>query len=136
MRRSRSTSMSPTARWSAASTTPTASSSSCRSRARSASRPRSAGSASRPASSPSFRAEARDATDHGYVVEHYGALSRLPEPGRSGANGLATPPDFLSPVAAVEDRGARTERVVKVDGDLWATDLGHSPLDVVAWHGN
>ena len=26
--------------------------------------------------------------------------------------------------------------VTKFQGRLWATELGHSPLDVVAWHGN
>jgi homogentisate 1,2-dioxygenase len=26
--------------------------------------------------------------------------------------------------------------VAKLEGNLWATELDHSPLDVVAWHGN
>ena len=26
--------------------------------------------------------------------------------------------------------------VAKFGGELWATELDHSPLDVVAWHGN
>jgi len=29
-----------------------------------------------------------------------------------------------------------TEVVAKFDGHLWSTRLSHSPLDVVAWHGN
>ena len=31
---------------------------------------------------------------------------------------------------------APTRVVQKFQGKLWATELGHSPLDVVAWHGN
>ncbi|QJR16163.1 homogentisate 1,2-dioxygenase [Usitatibacter palustris] len=72
----------------------------------------------------------------GYVCENYGAPLRLPELGPIGSNGLANPRDFLAPVAAYEDKPARTELVAKFGGHLWATDLEHSPLDVVAWHGN
>jgi len=39
-------------------------------------------------------------------------------------------------VAAFEDRDGPTEVVVKSRGGLWAAEYGHSPLDVVAWHGN
>jgi homogentisate 1,2-dioxygenase len=72
----------------------------------------------------------------GYVCENYGALFALPELGPIGANGLANPRDFLNPVAWYEERRAATESVVKFAGNLWATMLDHSPLDVVAWHGN
>ena len=72
----------------------------------------------------------------GYLCENYGAPLRLPELGPIGANGLANPRDFLAPVAAPEDRAAKIELVAKSGGHLWATPLGHSPLDVVAWHGN
>ena len=72
----------------------------------------------------------------GYVCENYGAALRLPELGPIGANGLANPRDFLAPVAAFEDRDGKTEVVVKTGGHLWMTEQGHSPLDVVAWHGN
>jgi homogentisate 1,2-dioxygenase len=72
----------------------------------------------------------------GYLCENYGAPFRLPELGPIGANGLANPRDFLAPVAAPEDRAAKIELVAKSGGHLWATQLGHSPLDVVAWHGN
>jgi homogentisate 1,2-dioxygenase len=71
----------------------------------------------------------------GYVCENYGAALRLPELGPIGANGLASPRDFLAPVAACEDVDARTEIVVKSGGHLWSAQQGHSPLDVVAWHG-
>ena len=61
---------------------------------------------------------------------------RLPELGPIGANGLANPRDFEVPVAAYEDKDEPTEVIQKYLGRLWATTLDHSPLDVVAWHGN
>ncbi len=72
----------------------------------------------------------------GYVCENYGAPLRLPELGPIGSNGLANPRDFLAPVAAYEDAGGRTEVIAKFGGHLWSAALEHSPLDVVAWHGN
>lgn len=72
----------------------------------------------------------------GYVCENYGALLRLPDLGPIGANGLANPRDFLTPVAAFEDREGRFELLSKFGGRLWSAAIGHSPLDVVAWHGN
>ncbi|HWB48461.1 MAG TPA: homogentisate 1,2-dioxygenase [Stellaceae bacterium] len=83
-----------------------------------------------------FRVELPDGAARGYVGENYGALFTLPELGPIGANGLANPRDFLSPTAWYEDRRAPTEKIVKFAGALWATELDHSPLDVVAWHGN
>ncbi len=83
-----------------------------------------------------FRVELPDGTARGYVCENYGALFRLPELGPLGANGLANPRDFLSPVAAFEDRDAPVEVVAKFEGNLWAASYDHSPLDVVGWHGN
>ena len=83
-----------------------------------------------------FRVQLLDGAARGYVCEIYGAPLRLPELGPLGANGLANPRDFLNPVAAFEDRQARVQVVAKFEGNLWATDYDHSPLDVVAWHGN
>ena len=77
-----------------------------------------------------------DGHARGYACENYGAALRLPELGPIGANGLANPRDFLAPVAAFEDRDAPTRVVVKSGGSFWAADYAHSPLDVVAWHGN
>jgi homogentisate 1,2-dioxygenase len=71
----------------------------------------------------------------GYLCENYGAPFRLPELGPIGAQGLAQARHFLAPVAAYEDRDARCEVVTKFMGGLWAAELTHSPLDVVAWHG-
>ncbi|MEO5972845.1 MAG: homogentisate 1,2-dioxygenase [Sphingomicrobium sp.] len=83
-----------------------------------------------------FRVELRDGEARGYVAENYGLPFRLPELGPIGANGLANPRDFETPVAAFEDDDAKTEVVQKYLGRLWTTTLDHSPLDVVAWHGN
>jgi homogentisate 1,2-dioxygenase len=72
----------------------------------------------------------------GYICENYGAPFRLPELGPIGSNGLANPRDFLTPVAAFEDVDRPTRVIQKFQGALWAATLDHSPLDVVAWHGN
>jgi homogentisate 1,2-dioxygenase len=76
-----------------------------------------------------------DGPSRGYVCENYGAPFRLPELGPIGAQGLAQVRDFLAPVAAYEEKGKSTV-VAKFQGGLWETELGHSPLDVVAWHGD
>src|SRR5689334_3950273 len=72
----------------------------------------------------------------GYVCENYGAAFRLPELGPIGSQGLAQTRDFLAPVAAFEDKGGKCELLAKFQGALWSTQLSHSPLDVVAWHGD
>jgi homogentisate 1,2-dioxygenase len=83
-----------------------------------------------------FRVNLPDGTARGYVVENHGSLFRLPDLGPIGANGLANPRDFETPVAWFEDRDEPTQVVQKFMGSLWTTTLDHSPLDVVAWHGN
>ncbi len=83
-----------------------------------------------------FRVELPGGPARGYVCENYGGAFTLPERGPIGANCLANPRDFLTPVAAYEDRDAPTTLYVKWGGSLWQTELSHSPLDVVAWHGN
>jgi homogentisate 1,2-dioxygenase len=82
-----------------------------------------------------FRVALPDGAARGYVCENHGAVLRLPELGPIGTNGLANPRDFLTPVAWFEDHDGPTEMVQKFSGALWATELDHSPLDVVAWHG-
>jgi homogentisate 1,2-dioxygenase len=77
-----------------------------------------------------------DGPSRGYICENYGAALRLPELGPLGSNGLASPRDFLCPVAAYEDLKTRCAVVSKFQGNLWAAEMDHSPLDVVAWHGN
>ena len=83
-----------------------------------------------------FRVELLDENALGYVCENYGAAFRLPDLGPIGSNGLANARDFEAPVARFEDGDAPTEVVQKFAGRLWSTQLGHSPMDVVAWHGN
>lgn len=83
-----------------------------------------------------FRALLPDGAARGYVAENHGSLFRLPDLGPIGANGLANPRDFETPVAWFEDRDDATEVVQKFMGRLWTMTLDHSPLDVVAWHGN
>jgi homogentisate 1,2-dioxygenase len=83
-----------------------------------------------------FRVRLVGSDARGYLCENYGSLFRLPELGPIGSNGLASPRDFESPFAAFEDVEEPTELVQKFQGALWSTTLDHSPLDVVAWHGN
>ncbi|HEX8382786.1 MAG TPA: homogentisate 1,2-dioxygenase [Sphingomonas sp.] len=83
-----------------------------------------------------FRALLPDGEARGYIAENHGSLFRLPDLGPIGANGLANPRDFETPVAWFEDRDERTEVIQKFGGRLWRTELDHSPLDVVAWHGD
>ena len=82
-----------------------------------------------------FRIEV-DGEARGYVAENHGAMFRLPELGPIGSNGLANPRDFEAPVAAYEDVERPCELIQKYLGSLWTTTLDHSPIDVVAWHGN
>jgi homogentisate 1,2-dioxygenase len=83
-----------------------------------------------------FRAELPDGGARGYVCENHGAPFKLPDLGPIGANGLANPRDFETPHAWFEDRDGSFEIVQKFQGGLWTCTLDHSPLDVVAWHGN
>jgi homogentisate 1,2-dioxygenase len=77
-----------------------------------------------------------DGNARGYVCENFGALLRLPDLGPIGSNGLANARDFLTPVASYEDVDGDFELVAKFQGRLWSARIDHSPLDVVAWHGN
>ncbi|MBP2302959.1 homogentisate 1,2-dioxygenase [Azospirillum picis] len=83
-----------------------------------------------------FRVELLDDAARGYVCENYGALFRLPDLGPIGSNGLANPRDFLTPTARYEDSEGDFTLLAKFNGHLWAAPIDHSPLDVVAWHGN
>ncbi|KQX17760.1 MULTISPECIES: homogentisate 1,2-dioxygenase [unclassified Sphingomonas] len=83
-----------------------------------------------------FRVALTGTGARGYVCENYGAPFRLPDLGPIGSNGLANVRDFETPAAWFEDIDEATELVQKFEGTLWTTTLGHSPFDVVAWHGN
>ena len=83
-----------------------------------------------------FRVELLEDEGRGYVCENFGANFRLPDLGPIGANGLANPRDFLTPVARHEDIEDPHWLVAKFQGHLWSARMDHSPFDVVAWHGN
>ena len=83
-----------------------------------------------------FRVDLPDGDSRGYVAENFGSALRLPDLGPIGSNGLANPRDFEAPVARYEDLEGDFELVAKFQGRLWCANIGHSPLDVVAWHGN
>ena len=83
-----------------------------------------------------LRVELVDGPARGYLCENYAGAFSLPERGPIGANCLANPRDFLTPVAAYEDSDTPSRLYVKWGGVLWSTKIDHSPLDVVAWHGN
>ena len=83
-----------------------------------------------------FRVELPDGTASGYICENYGSAFRLPELGPIGSNGLANPRDFLVPVAAFEQGSHPVSVVRKFLGEFWQARQSHSPLNVVAWHGN
>ena len=83
-----------------------------------------------------FRVELLGDTAKGYLCENFKALLRLPDLGPIGSNGLANPRDFLTPEARYEVVEGDFELVAKFGGRLWSAPIDHSPLDVVAWHGN
>lgn len=83
-----------------------------------------------------FRVELPGGPARAYVCENYGAPFTLPDRGPIGANCLANPRDFLTPIAAYEDKEEPSLLYVKWSGELFVTEIGQSPLDVVAWHGN
>lgn len=83
-----------------------------------------------------FQVVLNNKTARGYICENYGPPFRLPDRGPIGANGLANPRDFLTPVAAYEERTGDFKLIAKFGGQIWAAAIDHSPLNVVAWHGN
>ena len=83
-----------------------------------------------------YRVELIEGPARGFVCENYGQKFDLPNRGPIGANCLANPRDFKTPVAHFEDHEAPSRVIVKWCGQFHASDIAHSPLDVVAWHGN
>src|SRR5690606_7078314 len=76
-----------------------------------------------------FTVDLPDKTARGYICENYGAPFILPDLGPIGANGLANPRDFETPVAAYEDVEGEFELITKFGGNLWSAYTRHSPLD-------
>ncbi|SMF20633.1 homogentisate 1,2-dioxygenase [Pseudobacteriovorax antillogorgiicola] len=83
-----------------------------------------------------FQAELPKGDACGYMLEIYGNHMILPDLGPIGSNGLANPRDFQSPVAAYEERSGDFQLLCKYGGKFFTAAISHSPLDVVAWHGN
>jgi homogentisate 1,2-dioxygenase len=83
-----------------------------------------------------FQVGLTDDKARGYVLENFGQPLRLPDLGLIGANGLANLRDFKTPIAAYEKKQGDFTLLAKFQGNLWSAPIQHSPLDVVAWHGN
>ena len=83
-----------------------------------------------------YRVELIDGPARGFVCENYGQKFNLPSRGPIGANCMANRRDFKTPVAAFEDADVASTLTVKWCGQFHETQIDHSPLDVVAWHGN
>ena len=83
-----------------------------------------------------YRVELLEGPARGFVCENYGEKFEMPGRGPIGANCLANPRDFKAPVAAFEQRDVPSTITIKWCGQFHKTEIGQSPLDVVAWHGN
>jgi homogentisate 1,2-dioxygenase len=83
-----------------------------------------------------FKAELLAGPARGYLCENYGAKFTMPDRGPIGANCLANARDFKTPTAAFEEREEPARLTVKWCGSFNVAEIEHSPLDVVAWHGN
>jgi len=83
-----------------------------------------------------FRVDVPAGGARGYLCENFGAPFKLPDLGPLGSNALANARDFQTPRARYEDVAGDCQLVAKFQGRLWTAAMDHSPLDVVAWHGN
>jgi homogentisate 1,2-dioxygenase len=77
-----------------------------------------------------------DGPARGYISEIFTGHYEIPSLGPIGANGLANPRDFQTPVAFYEDKEETFTIYNKYQGHMFKAEQGHSPFDVVAWHGN
>jgi homogentisate 1,2-dioxygenase len=64
------------------------------------------------------------------------AVAHCPISASSARTASRTRATSCTPVAAYEAREGDFELVAKFKGRLWRAAIDHSPLDVVAWHGN
>ena len=56
--------------------------------------------------------------------------------GPIGANGLASPQHFETPVSYFEEDESQWQIVSKYDGEFFIYTQDHTPFDIVAWRGN
>ncbi|UZP43522.1 hypothetical protein NXS19_011334 [Fusarium pseudograminearum] len=72
----------------------------------------------------------------GYILELYQGHFQLPELGPIGSNCLANPRDFQIPVADFQEDTTSTWTILnKFNNELFVAQQGHTPFDVVSWHG-
>lgn len=83
-----------------------------------------------------FNVELIDEWAAGYICENGGIPFSLPQLGLIGSNGLANPRHFLYPKAAFQTMQVEAKLLCKYQQDMWIANAPHSPLNVVAWHGN
>jgi len=83
-----------------------------------------------------YSVEVIEGSARGFVCENYGQKFDLPNRGPIGANCLANPRDFKTPIAAFEDKETKSRVIIKWCGQFHESFIEHSPLDIVAWHGN
>ena len=81
-----------------------------------------------------FKVTLPDGHARGYICENYGAKLTLPDRGPIGANCLANPRDFKTPVACFEDKESDCTVTIKWCGRLYQTTIDHSPLDLSLIH--
>lgn len=72
----------------------------------------------------------------GWICEIYKGHLIIPSLGPIGANCLATPRHFQTPVAWYEDLSVEHRVINKFGGVMFEYKIDHSPFDIVAWHGN
>lgn len=82
-----------------------------------------------------FKMELKSTSTAGYLCENGGSLLTLPQLGPIGSNGLANPRHFLYPTAFYEEK-ENVALITKYKNKLWTAQAKHSPVNVVAWHGN
>lgn len=83
-----------------------------------------------------FKAELNSPEAAGYLCENLSSPLTLPQLGPIGANGLAHPRHFMYPKAAYENIEGEITLICKYQQHWWQAKTNHSPLNVVAWHGN
>lgn len=83
-----------------------------------------------------FRVDLDSPYAAGYLCENLSTPFSLPQLGPIGSNGLANPRHFIYPSAAFEDIRTDVILLCKYQQKLWSAKSSHSPLNVVAWHGN
>jgi homogentisate 1,2-dioxygenase len=83
-----------------------------------------------------YRVALPDGPVRGYILELYQGHFTLPELGPIGSNCLANARDFQVPIADFEEDTNTSWTILnKFNNELFVAHQGHTPFDVVAWHG-